>query len=104
MTTAYEIPATPSVPQTFAIALSGVTYVMTLTWNTVVYCWVVDLADSTGTAILQGVPVVTGADLLEQVAYLQLGGNLVAQTENDVDAVPTFDNFGINGHLFYLVP
>jgi hypothetical protein len=75
-----------------------------LAWNPPLNCWVADLLDATDSAILQGVPLVTGANLLEQFSYLGLGGQLLVQTEGDVDAVPTFENLGSEGRLYFATP
>lgn len=63
-----------------------------------------DISDSGGNPVLSGISVVTGADLLEQYAYLRFGGQLLAQTAHDPDAVPTFDNLGGDGKVFFLSP
>jgi hypothetical protein len=42
----------------------------------------------------QGVPLVTGVDLLAQYAYLGFIGSLVVQTDHDPDATPTYENLG----------
>jgi hypothetical protein len=102
MTTYYEIPLSPT-PQTFNISLAGVTYKCTVKWNWVSACWVIDIADATGTPMISGIPMVTGANLLEQYAYLGFGGSLVAQTDNAPDVVPTFDDLGSTGHLYWIV-
>lgn len=102
MTTYYEIPLS-SQPQSFTIPLAGATYSMTVKWNWVNASWVLDIADSSGNAIVSGIPLVTGADLLEQFSYLNFGGKLVCQTDNDPDAVPTFANLGTTGHVYFLV-
>lgn len=100
--TAYEIPLTAD-PQVFAIALAGVTYSLTLRWNTAAECWFLDIADRSRQTILSGVPVVTGLDLLAQYEYLELGGMLVVQTDHDADAVPTLANLGTTSHVYFLV-
>lgn len=61
-----------------------------------------DISTSDDTPVRSGVPLVTGADLMEQFEYLGLGGELVVQSDTDVDAVPTFSNLGTIGHLYYL--
>ncbi len=99
----YEIPLSPT-PQRFSITLAGVEYILTVKWNAAQDAgWTVDIADAFGAAILSGVPLVTGADLLAQYAYLNFGGQLVVQTDHDTDAVPTFDNLGETSHLFFVV-
>lgn len=102
MTTYYEIPLSPT-PQTFRISLAGITYAFTLKWNWVSACWVIDIADATDKPMVSGIPMVTGVDLLSPYAYLGFGGSLVAQTDNAPDVVPTFDDLGSTGHLYWIV-
>lgn len=102
MPTLYEIPLTPS-PQTFGITLAGTPLSLTLQWREAgAKCWLLDVADSAGVSIVAGIPLVTGHDLLEQYAYLGLGGGLVVATDGDQDAVPTFDNLGVASHLTFV--
>ncbi|MFM0044128.1 phage baseplate plug family protein [Paraburkholderia sediminicola] len=99
MTTHYEIPLSPE-PQTFTIALAGTTYGFTVGWNAPNASWMIDIADASGNPILSGIPMVTGADLLEQYGYLSFGFALVAQTDNAPDVVPTFATLGQTSHLY----
>lgn len=103
MSTPYEIPLSPQ-PQTFGIAIAGVTYKLTVMWNFVNASWIIDIADSSGNPILSGVPMVTGADLLEQFGYLNFGFQLIAQTDNSPDTVPAFETLGSTGHLYAITP
>jgi hypothetical protein len=98
----FEIPLSPA-PQTFSISLSGVDYQLTVRWNVVAAAWTLDVADTAGEPIVVGIPIVTGVDLLEQYAYLNLGGKLIAQSDNTPDAVPTFANLGAGGRLYWVV-
>jgi hypothetical protein len=99
MTTYYEIPLSAE-PQSFDIPIGGTTYGLTVKWNVPNASWIIDIADASGNPIVSGIPMVTGADLLEQYGYLNFGFQLVAQTDNDPDAVPTFDNIGTTAHLY----
>lgn len=93
-------------PQDMSIPLNGVTYRMTVLWRdapTMDGGWCVDIADSGGNPIVQGIPLVTGANLLEQYEYLNINGELWVQTDNDIDAVPTFDNLGQASHLYFVM-
>ena len=103
MTTVYEIPLTP-VPQTFGITLAGVVYNVTFTWNTQSQNWILDIADQNNANILTGIPIITGSDLLEQYAYLNFGGKLIAQTSGNAQAVPTYENLGTDGNLYFVTP
>lgn len=101
MANVYEIPTT-SEPQTFAVSLSGVNYTLTLRWNTAAGLWFLDIATADGVAILSGVPLVTGADLLEQYAYLNLGGKMFCATDNNPDMPPAFATLGDSSHLYWI--
>lgn len=103
MSTPFEIPLTPE-PQAFSIALAGVTYNLRVTWNDPQASWILDIADSSGNPLIQGLSLVTGTDLLGQYGYLNIGGQLVVQTDHDPLAAPTADNLGINSHLFFIAP
>lgn len=73
-------------------------------WCKPAACWVADVTTASGVPVLSGVSLVTGADLLEQFGYMRFGGQLIVQTDFDVDAVPTFDNLGREGHFYFLSP
>lgn len=97
----YEIPLSPE-PQKFSIELAGVSYNLNLSWNEVVSAWVVDIADRNENPILRGIPLVGNVDLLEPYPYLNFGGQLIAQTDNDIEVPPTFNNLGSTGHLYFI--
>lgn len=101
MTTAREIPLTGRA-QRFGISLSNVDYTLTTWWNTYASCWMLSLHDANDNSIIDSIPLITGADLLEQFAYLGLGGQLIVQTDGDADAVPTYANLGAQGHLYWV--
>ena len=73
-------------------------------WCPPAACWIADLFQNDGTPIVQGLAVVTGADLLQQFGYMGFAGQLIAQTDHETDAVPTFTNLGSSGHVYYLTP
>lgn len=98
----FEVPLSPQA-QVFNIDLTGTTYRLTLAWNTApTGGWILDIADSGGNDIVLGIPLVTGANLLEQYDYLDFGGSLEVQTDYDLNAVPTFNNLGIQSHLYFI--
>lgn len=103
MTIASEIPLSPA-PQRMSITLSNVTYQLNFVWNETSQCWIMSISDSSGTPLIQGAAITTGADIIEQFEYLGLGGKLIAQTDSNVDAVPTFTNLGLSGHLYWVTP
>jgi hypothetical protein len=102
MSTVYEIPLSAKA-QVMAIELGGVTYKLNFYWNDQSLNWGLDVADSNGGPLVQGIPIVTGVDLLAPYAYLGFTGALVAQTDTDPDAVPTYASLGTTGHVFFVV-
>ena len=99
----YEIPLQPT-PQNIKITILGKTYgVRTYYCSTESGGWVIDISDSSGNPIVQGIPMVTGTDLLGQYKYLGFGFSLLVATDSDLTTPPTFDNLGINGHLYVVV-
>lgn len=98
----FEIPLSPEAVE-FDISLANVDYHMRITWNPVSACWILDISDSSDVPIVQGVPLVTGADLLAQYAYLGISGALICTTDDGV-GVPTYAGLGNSGHLYFLVP
>lgn len=97
----YEIPTQPQ-NQTFSISLNGVTYNLRLKWNAPNASWVLDILDSQQDNILNGIPLITGADLLAQYAYLGIGGKLVVQSNYNPDEVPSYTTLGSTGNLYFL--
>lgn len=101
--TPFEIPL-QAASQKFSITLAQVAYVVVVRWNPRMQSWVIDMLDASEAPILEGVPLVTGADLLEPYRYLGFGGAMIVQTDHDQDAVPTFENLGLTSHLYFLTP
>jgi hypothetical protein len=106
--TIIEIPVIPSRAQSFRITLNNNDYLFALNWNRMSNCWILNISDPTsGEKILMGIPLVTGADLLEQFPYETIGENgyllvYTAAIGTPPDSVPTFDNLGVEGRLFYI--
>lgn len=99
--TVYKIPLTPK-PQNFDITLGQTLYAVTMRWNTFANCWVLDFADDTGVGILSGVPMITGADLLEQYGYLDFGGSLYAQNDANPQQVPSYTDLGADSNVYFV--
>ncbi len=91
-------------PQSFAISLSGVNYLLTVKWNDSEDAgWQFDLADAdTNASILAGAPLITGANCLAGLHYLGIGGLFVVDTDGDPSEVPSFENLGINSNLYFV--
>lgn len=98
----FEIPLNPQAV-VFDISLLNVDYNMRIVWNPISMCWVLDIASANSVPLVQGVPLITGADLLAQYAYLGFGGGLVVTTDDGI-GVPTFEGLGVSGHLYFTVP
>lgn len=96
----YEIPLTPD-NQYFQVSLGGVNYSLRIVWRDVAG-WIMDVSDNAGNAILFGVPLVTGVDLLEQYPELGMPGALVVVTDNEAPEYPTETNLGSFSHLIFV--
>lgn len=127
--TPYLVPLKPYAQQ-FTISLSGITYTLTLNFralpewtetgndegivetggNSIPFSidtddggWVLDIGDANNNPIVQGIPLVTGADLLAKYGYLGFIGQLWVQSlSGNPDTTPTYANLGTNGMLFYV--
>lgn len=83
---ANEIPLSPD-NQQFTTAINGVNYSILTLWRDDAG-WIIDLLDSSGKAIVTGIPLVTGANLLAQFAYLNLGLALLQIVGGDKLIIP----------------
>lgn len=102
MANVYEIPLSPQ-PQVFGITIGGSPYRLRFLYQNVTQGgWTMDVMDSSSNPIVCGIPLVTGANLLAQYAYLGVQGSLYVQSDGDAAAVPTFANLGLagGGHLY----
>lgn len=100
-TTYYEIPLSPNA-QSFYIALAGVQYQMQVTWRTATEGgWFLDIYDASGNALVLGIPLVTGVDLLAPYPDAGVGGSLYVATDGTPDAVPLYSNLGTTAHLYF---
>lgn len=77
---------------------------MNLAWNVASQAWKADISDGSGNPIVQGIPLVTGANLVEQFGHLGFSGQFITQTDHAIDAVPNFANLGTSGHLYLSGP
>jgi hypothetical protein len=104
MATVVGIPLSAQ-PQTFTVVLEGATYGIRLYWLVPAQCWVIDLSDASGNPLINGIPLITGTNLLTQYRrYVGPPGQLLVISDHlPPDAVPNFTDLGITGHLFYLV-
>lgn len=100
--TPYEIPLTAEAQQ-FQINLGEVTVTLTVRWCAPANCWIMEIADSAGAPYVQGIPLVTGVDLLGQYHYIGNVGQLIVQSDVDLNKVPDYTSLGSQGHLYLLV-
>lgn len=97
----FLIPFT-NIPQEFSISLDDRDITIFQRWNEF-SGWVIDLSDTaTSESLIAGIPLVTGADLLEPFPELGFLGSLVVYTDGDSMAIPTLDNLGADSNVYYL--
>lgn len=94
---AVEIPLVAD-NQTFATTINGTVYHLSVIWRG--EYWVLDLADSNGSVIISGMPMITGADLLAQYRYMNLGFSLVVLCDVAGQENPTQFDLGAFSHLY----
>ena len=96
----YTIPLKPE-PQSFGITLAGKEYRLTVRWfDAPETGWTLDIEEPEKAApIITGIPLVAGADLLEQYDYLEFGGELWVEGE----LPPTLENLGTEVELVFIV-
>lgn len=99
MAVIHEIPLTAD-NQKFNITLKGVVYRMQVLWRG--NGWFLDIAAQTGEAVISGLPLVSGYDLLKQYAWLELGFALHVVCDAEVEDNPTQSNLGTLSHLFVI--
>lgn len=58
-----------------------------------------DLQNDRGEPVISGIPLVTGADLLAQYAYMGLGFKLVVVCDDSTQDYPTKTDLGGRSHL-----
>jgi hypothetical protein len=97
-----EIPLFPR-PQIVEVDLGAATVRLRLTWcSSDEGSWVMDILDLNNVYLLSGIPLITGADLLSQFAYLGISGQLWCTTLGNSSIPPTFSNLGTEGKLLYV--
>lgn len=97
----YEIPTGPS-PRTMRVALGPKIYGLRFAYaDAPEGGWFMDISDANGVPLVCGASLVTGADLLDQYAYLGIPGRLYVVTDADPAAVPTRENLGVGSHLYF---
>ncbi len=102
MTTLFSLPV-QNIPQKFAISLANKEYNMTCRWNDADEGgWILDFEDAvTGAVVATNIPLITGADCLAGLEYLEFQGQLIVLTDGDQFAVPTLLNLGVESFLYF---
>lgn len=93
-------------PERFRVTLPDqLVLTLTVTWrNRGGAGWVLDIADGEGVALVRGVAMVTGADLLTQYKHVGIPGGLVVISDGaDPYAEPTFTGIGTDSKLYYVL-
>lgn len=101
MSATYEIPLSPH-PQTLTVTLPNGTEIgMSLIYQfNQDNCWILNISDAEGNPLVSGIPLVTGADLLEQYAYLGLGIAMWCSTDGNLSQPPQWYDLGTGAHLW----
>lgn len=85
--------------QTLSVPLGGVTYRMRIWWReSVTPCWMLDLSTDDGVALVSGLPMLPGADLLAQHKHLGVAGVLYVLADDEI----TYDSLGNSTRLYFL--
>lgn len=89
--------------QRFSISLAGTTYNMRVMWNDAEEGgYTLDIGDATGTIIVAGIAMVTGANLLAQYNHLDFGGALYVTTDRNTGDVPVYSGLGTTSQLYFV--
>jgi hypothetical protein len=93
--TVFQLPITPGTAQTFLTPINGVLYTLRFYFkDTPEAGWTLDISDNSGEPIVCGIPLVTGADMLAQYAYLAFGFKMFMITAGDPPHKPAFADLG----------
>lgn len=84
--------------QSFSTTLNGSIYQFTVIWRDPL--WFIDISDSSGTLVIGSLPMVTGANLLEQYSFMGLGFSLKVLCDDPSQDYPTVNDLGIGSHLY----
>jgi hypothetical protein len=100
----FEFPLSPSAQQmTVPIGARELTF--RFAWSdSPAGGWFVDISSIDGTPLVRGLPLTAGENVLQQFNYLGIGGAIHVQTDVDPLVEPTYDNLGLNGRVFLVMP
>lgn len=95
-----EIPLTAD-NQRFMVQLGGRWLRFTLLWRDEAG-WVVDISNENNNRLISGVPLITGADLLEPYRHLGFSGELRVFLDDEATLAPGKNSLGTRSHLVYI--
>lgn len=100
------VPARNDLPwYQFSIVLSGVVYTLTFRYNGRMSRWMMNITDSSGTDLLNGIPCLIGVSMTGRFVELGLpDGDFFCIDDTNQDTQPTRDSFGIDHTLLYSDP
>lgn len=97
-----EFPLGP-VAQQMRITLGDVEYTVRFFWcDSTEGGWTVDITSVEGVPLVQGLPLTAGEDVLQQLSYLGITGEIRVATDDDDTVEPTFSNLGSNGRVYFV--
>lgn len=102
----YQIPIKNSISQSFSINLNNTVFFFNIIWRDAPSFaidsagWFLDIFNTIGVPIIQGLALVPEQNLLGQYEYLQLGFDLYLQGDGTVQGNPTYSNLGQNYFLY----
>ncbi|MEN0630630.1 hypothetical protein AAIG33_24955 [Phytobacter ursingii] len=92
-----EIPLSPD-NQQFSVTIAGIAYNIQVIWRDPVWC--LDLLNSDKTPLVLNLPLISGAELLAQYSYLNLGFKLAVVCDIPGQENPTKTDLGITSHVY----
>jgi hypothetical protein len=97
----YEIQLDPEVNSVFTTILNGNQLNMRVRWvEAVDGGWFLDIADSSNAALVLGIPMVPGQNLMRPYGYLGLGFRLWVIVDGGTARDPGWSDWGSSARLF----
>lgn len=98
----YRLPINNSVQQVFDVDLGDKSYTLRFQYNKQAGAWFLDVSEQDGAALVQGLPLVSGANILDQYLYKGFGGVLVLYTDGEPDHMPNLNELGEWTSVYYV--
>ncbi len=64
--------------------------------------WILDLLETDNASIINGIPLVSGVNLLAPYKYLGFTGGLYVVSDDEAQEYPTKTNLGYRSHLYFV--